>query len=203
MERNHSKYVVGKVSDMQECLTEFEFGLVVQILTKVDMHRMNQGKHAMRAVVVEEDWPMHEHVWKCIEAWVDAIALDFSGHPVTESKDFYYGQLKLAATYHKILGLNSQCDPKAIEKPLQLLSSVFKLASEVVGSTYVTPDEAGVNVALTKPELIGRLDDLLDLYKGDHLDIRKAASIDLAAVAESDDSGPEPVDTGVSRRPQG
>lgn len=65
--QRENRYIVLKISDYNQCLTDKEVIELANIVYKVDAHRRKQGKEILQAVVVEHDWPEYESVWQAIE----------------------------------------------------------------------------------------------------------------------------------------
>lgn len=68
--QRENRYIVLKVSDYNQCLTDKEAIELSNIVYKVDAYRRKQGKDILQTVVVERDWPEYEPVWQMIEARV-------------------------------------------------------------------------------------------------------------------------------------
>ena len=65
--QREARYIVLKISDYNQCLTDKEVIELSNIVYKVDAYRRRQGKDILQAVVVEHDWPEYEPVWQAIE----------------------------------------------------------------------------------------------------------------------------------------
>lgn len=61
------RYSVMKSKDMKNALSEKEIEQLNMLNRKVDEWRIQNGKASLKCVVVEEDWPEYEPVWKMIE----------------------------------------------------------------------------------------------------------------------------------------
>ena len=68
MEREN-RYVVLKISDIDDHLNTDQKMQLGDICQCLDNSRFHQNKDPLKCVVVENDWPMYESVWKSIEAW--------------------------------------------------------------------------------------------------------------------------------------
>lgn len=66
MEREN-RYLVLKLKDIDNALTETELSILILLSQKVDHYRTEIGKEWLNAVVVESDWPEFEPTWKAIE----------------------------------------------------------------------------------------------------------------------------------------
>lgn len=69
MEREE-RYLVFKYTDLDDLITSYHNSLV-DIINQVELIRAKKGKPPIKCVVVEEDWPEYETVWKLIEERVD------------------------------------------------------------------------------------------------------------------------------------
>lgn len=65
MLREH-KYLVVKIKDALNHLTIDEYETLFRLACKVDAGRRAEGKHKMKCVVVECDWPEYKPTWKAI-----------------------------------------------------------------------------------------------------------------------------------------
>ncbi len=65
--KREQRYFLLKVADMQEALTEEELETLKSLAAKVNLRRLERGKLPTEGVIVENDWPMYESVWKMIE----------------------------------------------------------------------------------------------------------------------------------------
>lgn len=75
MEREE-RYVVIKLSDIEEGLklghiSPSTVTTLEHIVTTVWFSRAQRGKEDLKTVVVEEDWPEYEEVWRMLESRVD------------------------------------------------------------------------------------------------------------------------------------
>ena len=61
------RYVVLKITDIQDALTPDEKSALIQIEETVERHREQRGKPPLVCAVVEADWPEYEPIWKAIE----------------------------------------------------------------------------------------------------------------------------------------
>lgn len=61
------RYLVLKRSDVRQALTNTEQNILDAIRQKVAGWRTDQKKRPLNCVVVEQDWPEHEVVWKMLE----------------------------------------------------------------------------------------------------------------------------------------
>ncbi len=68
-----NRYLVLKNEDISAALTADELTELIRLEEKVNLYRSIRTKKPVECVVVEHDWPMHEHVWGLIERWVDNI----------------------------------------------------------------------------------------------------------------------------------
>lgn len=60
------RYIVIKLSDSTE-LTDSDIDDLDTICSRIDDIRAKGGKKPLQCVVVEDDWPEYEFVWKMIE----------------------------------------------------------------------------------------------------------------------------------------
>lgn len=72
MRREH-RYMVIKINDAREYLTENDGELLDRILDKVAQGRAKKGKPPLECVVVEHDWPEYGPTWAAIAARVDGV----------------------------------------------------------------------------------------------------------------------------------
>lgn len=75
MEREE-RYVVIKLSDIEEGLklghiSPSTITTLEHIITTVWFSRAQRGKEDLKTVVVEQDWPEYEEVWRMLESRVD------------------------------------------------------------------------------------------------------------------------------------
>lgn len=66
------RYVVFKLKDMEKYLTEGERNGIMCIGEEIDSCRAYDGKPQLNAVVVEQDWPEFDMVWRAIEDRMNA-----------------------------------------------------------------------------------------------------------------------------------
>lgn len=69
MEREE-RYLVFKYTDLDDLITSYHNSLV-DIINQVELIRAKRGRPALKCVVIEEDWPEYETVWKLLEERVD------------------------------------------------------------------------------------------------------------------------------------
>ena len=75
MERENHRYMVLKYKDIVKYLPEDKQLALVALANTIDSGRRAEGKSGpFGCVVVEDDWPEYETVWKMIEARVDGKA---------------------------------------------------------------------------------------------------------------------------------
>ena len=65
------RYTVLKNKDIIHSLDRKEIMQLGKILDKINLFRKKRGKEKIDCVVVEDDWPMYNDVWKMIEEEVD------------------------------------------------------------------------------------------------------------------------------------
>ena len=71
--REH-RYVVFKVKDICKYLDLDDRREVLRLSNKIDKGRCDEGKVPFTCVVVEEDWPEYETVWKMLEdRWIKEL----------------------------------------------------------------------------------------------------------------------------------
>ena len=61
------RYYVFKVKDVEEYCTKYSISSLNEIGKVIEVGRNLSGKPPFACVVVENDWPMYEAVWKAIE----------------------------------------------------------------------------------------------------------------------------------------
>lgn len=66
MEREN-RYLVVKLKDAHDYLDEQDRHLLDALAKRVEIARKAAGKRDLQCVVVEDDWPEYEAVWKMIE----------------------------------------------------------------------------------------------------------------------------------------
>lgn len=71
MIRDYNKYVIIKTKDIDKYLNDSECTELADILNKIYKCRVQDGKKSLQAVVIENDWPEYETVWKLVEERVD------------------------------------------------------------------------------------------------------------------------------------
>lgn len=64
------RYVVLKVKDVMQRLSEKDILTLARILDEIDAYRKSIGKKSLECVVIESDWPEYEPTWKAIEGRV-------------------------------------------------------------------------------------------------------------------------------------
>lgn len=72
--RREYRYIVMKLKDAAEYLSELDGKQLDRILDKIAMGRMKDGKAPLECVVVEHDWPEYEPTWAAITSRVEAMA---------------------------------------------------------------------------------------------------------------------------------
>ncbi len=65
------RYIIIKVKDAKEYLSESDGEQLDRILNRIDKGRARDGKLPLDCVVVEHDWPEYEPTWAAIAARVD------------------------------------------------------------------------------------------------------------------------------------
>lgn len=65
--KRESRYVVLKITDIEMGLTDHQKNVLFSLCAIVEASRLDRGKSDFRCVVVEQDWPEYEPVWKMIE----------------------------------------------------------------------------------------------------------------------------------------
>ncbi len=73
--KREDRYIVLKLTDVTECLSEAPMGMLSGICDLVAKHREAAGKRPLRTVVVESDWPEYEPVWGMLERRVDGAMI--------------------------------------------------------------------------------------------------------------------------------
>lgn len=67
MFKREHRYIVLKIKDVVNALNGEEWNTLCKLTNKVCQHRINNGKTGLNCVVIENDWPEYEPVWKMIE----------------------------------------------------------------------------------------------------------------------------------------
>ncbi len=67
LKRDMDRYVVLKRTDIEVCLTEVQKQQLMDIMGSINCGRHINGKKRLKCVVVENDWPIYEQVWKWLE----------------------------------------------------------------------------------------------------------------------------------------
>jgi len=65
--KREPRYLVMKLKDIHDSLTDVERDLLRSLQTKVTQHRNSLNKGALKCLVVESDWPEFEPTWKAIQ----------------------------------------------------------------------------------------------------------------------------------------
>ena len=65
--QRENRYLVFKIKDAREYLDEQDKHLLDEIAQRLELARKAAGKRDLQCVVVEDDWPEYETVWKMIE----------------------------------------------------------------------------------------------------------------------------------------
>ena len=65
--RRENRYIVIKMKDALKYLTPAQFRELSNIERSITVGRGSESKPPLTAVVVEQDWPEYEIVWKMIE----------------------------------------------------------------------------------------------------------------------------------------
>ena len=69
--QREKRYLVLKLKDVDASLTAEECGHLDALCNIVAEHREAAGKRPLMCVVVEDDWPEYDPVWKMIEERMD------------------------------------------------------------------------------------------------------------------------------------
>jgi len=78
------RYVVLKMSDIEEFLNESQKIQLSNICFRVEQSRLLHKKESLKAVVVEHDWPEYEPTWDAIEARINAEDINNTTESVEE-----------------------------------------------------------------------------------------------------------------------
>jgi len=70
-----NRYLVFKYKDIYKYLSLYQQEKLLDLSTAVNLHRLLDDKNPITCVVVEDDWPEYEQVWKLIETRVDKIKM--------------------------------------------------------------------------------------------------------------------------------
>ena len=70
MEREN-RYIVLKLTDLTQCLDDTDWNRLEDVCNIVTSYRRSVRKAPLQTVVIEEDWPEYEIVWKILEKRVD------------------------------------------------------------------------------------------------------------------------------------
>lgn len=73
MFRREQRYVVLKITDIYQALTSDEIDLLIKLSSLITNRRKRAGKLPLQTVVVEQDWPEYEPVWKMLEERVNGV----------------------------------------------------------------------------------------------------------------------------------
>lgn len=65
------RYFVIKIKDVDQYLSTMEMVTLEAIMDHIDHGRHQDNKPRLTAVVVEQDWPEYEIVWKMLEERVN------------------------------------------------------------------------------------------------------------------------------------
>lgn len=65
------RYIVLKIKDVNKALSPKQENLLQELCGIVDAYRHTRGKNDLECVVVENDWPEYEPVWKMLEKRFD------------------------------------------------------------------------------------------------------------------------------------
>lgn len=68
--KREERYLVFKYTDLDDLTASYQNSLG-DIINQVEFIRATRGKPTLKCVVIEEDWPEYEPVWKLIEERVD------------------------------------------------------------------------------------------------------------------------------------
>jgi len=77
--KRETRYILLKLKDVDAALTPDQREMLEQLQDRVAIHRYLQGKRPLQAVIVEDDWPEYEPVWKMIEQRMDAPNAESKG----------------------------------------------------------------------------------------------------------------------------
>ena len=103
------RYVVLKVKDVMQRLSEKDILTLARILDEIDAYRKSIGKKSLECVVIESDWPEYEPTWRTIEA------------RVTGAQAQNAPSVSAAALRPVIDWLRNGCDPQEAAKELEIL----------------------------------------------------------------------------------
>lgn len=70
--KKEPRYVVFKIKDVFDYLSDEQIAAIEQIGQRIAKGRAEAGKPPFNAVVVEQDWPEFEPTWAAIEARMTA-----------------------------------------------------------------------------------------------------------------------------------
>jgi len=65
--KREPRYIVLKISDVKNALTPEQQGQLSSLIYAVSWYRQAAGKKPLESVVVENDWPIYNAVWKMVE----------------------------------------------------------------------------------------------------------------------------------------
>lgn len=69
--KRENKYLVLKLGDIAKFLTRDEQFKLDELIKKIRVGRLNDGKQDQSYVCVASDWPMYEQVWAAVQAFVE------------------------------------------------------------------------------------------------------------------------------------
>ena len=104
------RYIVFKVKDFEKVATSTERAIVEILATRIDEHRFHQNRKPVNCVVVEDDWPEYEAVWKMIEARVSG-ATPPPGDQVQEAVEAFTALLE---THDEDIGMDEYADDESV-----------------------------------------------------------------------------------------
>ncbi|GAB1116554.1 MAG: hypothetical protein SwStaBPW_32950 [Shewanella algae] len=77
--KREQRYIVAKISDVTEALTDWEQEQLETLMQKVMSHRECVGKKLLECVVVESDWPIYSSTWAAVEQ-MDRAGWELGGY---------------------------------------------------------------------------------------------------------------------------
>jgi len=138
------RYVVLKVKDVMQRLSEKDILMLARILDEIDAYRKSIGKKSLECVVIESDWPEYEPTWKAIEARVTG-AQNVAGVPtallVTAADLVAQVEIVARSGFIDMPDDKDSCAAFCVAEGawLELMSAVESLASALAATTEAKP----------------------------------------------------------------
>lgn len=65
------RYLVAKIKDIDAALSADKQAEFAALHEKISQHRIEMGKPVLECVVIENDWPEYDDVWRSIQNRVE------------------------------------------------------------------------------------------------------------------------------------